>query len=81
MCDDTSYNPFYYISESTCSSTLSFCDMAIPEIIPYKRKPHFRYNLKGRFNVKLAFYRYYELGLQKGIKLPRWTLRSKNSFV
>ena len=34
-----------------------------------------------RFNLKLIQQRRYEQGLKKGIKLPRWTLRSKNSFV
>jgi hypothetical protein len=82
MCDSTTsywFSGSYFSSDSTI--TEYYNDSPAPEIIPYKRKPHFHYNLKGWFNVKLAFYRYYELGLQKGIRLPRWTLRSKNSFV
>jgi hypothetical protein len=81
MCDDSTWYSSSYCSSSNATITECYCEMDTTYIIPYKRKPHFRYNLKGWFNVKLAFYRYYELGLLQGIKLPRWTLRSKNSFV
>lgn len=84
MCDSTTSNwssGYFYYSDSAATSELPYSDTTVTYIIPYKRKPHFRYNLKGWFNVKLSFYRFYEMGLQKGIQLPKWTLRSKNSFV
>jgi len=34
-----------------------------------------------RFNLKLLQRKRYELGLKKGIRLPKWLQRSKNSFV
>jgi hypothetical protein len=84
MCDATTSNWIsgsYYISDSTTSNWLDEIMNAPEEIIPYKRKPHFRYNLQGWFNVKLAFYRFYELGLQQGIKPKFRLLRFKDGFV
>lgn len=83
MCDDSTWvsGTDYYISDSQCTLILPFTEMETIHIIPYKRKPHFRWNLRGWFNIKLSFYRFYEKRLQKGIQLPKWTLRSKNSFV
>lgn len=81
MCDST----LSWISGSSYCSNATIADPWVdntpPEIILYKCKPHFRWNLKGWFNVKLAFQCYYEVGLRKGIWLPKWTKRSKNSLV
>jgi hypothetical protein len=70
-----------YCSSASSSNWLDEIINSPPEIIPYKRKPHFRWNLRGWFNCRLAFEHYYNLGLKKGIQLKFRLLRSKNSWV
>jgi hypothetical protein len=84
MCDATTSNWIsgsYYISDSTTSNWLDEITNTPEEIIPYKRKPHFRYNLRGWFNVKLCFQRKYEKSLNKGIRLKFRLFRFKDGFV
>jgi hypothetical protein len=82
MCDNTSYTSSSYIDDTdgwVVDEDYQFS--CIPE---RPRHPHFSYLFwlqKGYKNFKLIIQRKRESELQKGIKLPRWTLRSKNSFV
>jgi hypothetical protein len=86
MCDNTTYSgsgSYYYLDSDDNDGWTVMEDYHFV-LCEKPRRPRFSYLmwlLYSYKNFKLIQQRRYEQGLKKGIKLPRWTLRSKNSFV
>jgi len=77
MCDETTNSSYSEMIEWL----IAVEHMEIPEKPIH---PHFSYRFKLRYkyiNTKLIIQQDYENHLKKGIRLPKWIKRSKNSFV